>query len=86
MKLLLRDCQVKPACNKMGLHPHFQQPELFDLCNENGIIPVGYSPRRHRQERPIDQGPRLPLARHRASYAARAATGFFGPRLIVCRR
>ncbi len=44
MKLLLRDCRVKPAANEMELHPHFQQPELFDLCNENGIIPVGYSP------------------------------------------
>ena len=44
MKLLLRDCRVKPAVNEMELHPHFQQPELFDLCNENGIIPVGYSP------------------------------------------
>ena len=44
MKLLLRDCRVKPAANEMELHPHFQQPDLFDLCNENGIIPVGYSP------------------------------------------
>ncbi len=44
MKLLLRDCRVKPAVNEMELHPHFQQPEFFDLCNANGIIPVGYSP------------------------------------------
>lgn len=44
MKLLLRDCRVKPAANEMELHPHFQQPNLFDLCNEHGIIPVGYSP------------------------------------------
>jgi len=44
MKLLLRDCRMKPACNEMELHPHFQQPELFGLCVENGIVPVGYSP------------------------------------------
>ncbi len=29
LKLLLRDAAVKPACNEMELHPHFQQPELF---------------------------------------------------------
>ncbi|MFW5743222.1 MAG: aldo/keto reductase [Spirochaetota bacterium] len=44
LDLLLRDCRVKPAVNEMELHPHFQQPELFDYCNRFGIIPVGYSP------------------------------------------
>jgi diketogulonate reductase-like aldo/keto reductase len=32
LKLLLRDAEIKPACNQMELHPHFQQPELFDFC------------------------------------------------------
>lgn len=44
MELLLRDCRIKPAFNEMELHPHFQQPKLFDYCNRMGIIPVGYSP------------------------------------------
>lgn len=44
LDLLLRDCRVKPAVNEMELHPHFQQPDLFDYCNRFGIIPVGYSP------------------------------------------
>ena len=44
MELLLRDCRLKPAANEMELHPHFQQPEFFDLCNASGIIPIGYSP------------------------------------------
>jgi diketogulonate reductase-like aldo/keto reductase len=44
LKLLLRDARVKPAVNEMELHPHFQQPELFEFVRANGIEPVGYSP------------------------------------------
>jgi diketogulonate reductase-like aldo/keto reductase len=44
MKLLLRDCAVKPAVNEMELHPHFQQPELYDFLTANGIQPVGFCP------------------------------------------
>jgi alcohol dehydrogenase (NADP+) len=41
---LLRDCRIPPEANEMELHPHFQQPELFSLCVQNGIVPIGYSP------------------------------------------
>lgn len=44
LKLLLRDCRIKPAINEMELHPHFQQRELFDFVRANGIEPVGYCP------------------------------------------
>lgn len=44
LDLLLRDARIKPALNEMELHPHFQQPELFDFCLAHGIQPVGYSP------------------------------------------
>jgi len=44
LKLLLRDARIPPAINEMELHPHFQQPELFDFVRANGIEPVGYSP------------------------------------------
>jgi diketogulonate reductase-like aldo/keto reductase len=44
LRLVLRDANVKPAANEMELHPHFQQPELFDFVVENGIVPIGYSP------------------------------------------
>ncbi len=44
LKLLLRDARIKPACNEMELHPHFQQEELFDFVRANGIVPIGYSP------------------------------------------
>ncbi len=44
LKLLLRDATIKPAINEMELHPHFQQPELFEFVRSNGIEPVGYSP------------------------------------------
>lgn len=44
LKLLLRDCKIKPACNEMELHPHLQQQELFDFCIDNDIQPIGYSP------------------------------------------
>ncbi len=44
LKLLLRDAKIKPAANEMELHPHFQQPELFQFCIDNDIVPIGYSP------------------------------------------
>ena len=31
LKLLLRDARIRPAVNEMELHPHFQQPELFQF-------------------------------------------------------
>lgn len=44
LKLLLRDCRIKPAVNEMELHPHFQQQALFDFVRVNDIQPVGYCP------------------------------------------
>jgi alcohol dehydrogenase (NADP+) len=44
LELLLRDAKIKPACNEMELHPHFQQPELFQFCLANDIQPIGYCP------------------------------------------
>ncbi len=44
LKLLLRDAAIKPAINEMELHPHFQQPVLFEFVRANGIEPVAYSP------------------------------------------
>ncbi len=44
LELVVRDCRIKPAFNEMELHPHFQQPELFDYCRTVGIVPIGYSP------------------------------------------
>jgi diketogulonate reductase-like aldo/keto reductase len=44
LRLLLGDARVLPAVNEMELHPHFQQPELFEFVTRNGIVPVGYCP------------------------------------------
>jgi diketogulonate reductase-like aldo/keto reductase len=44
LELILRDAEIKPAVNEMELHPHFQQPELFDYVEANGIVSVGFSP------------------------------------------
>ena len=44
LKLLLRDADILPDANEMELHPHFQQPELFDFVRLHGILPIGYSP------------------------------------------
>jgi len=44
LELVLRDARIKPACNEMELHPHFQQPELFDYVVKHKIVPIGYSP------------------------------------------
>jgi diketogulonate reductase-like aldo/keto reductase len=62
LKLLLRDARIKPAVNEMELHPHFQQPELFEFVVENGIQPIGYSPigspgRPERDRTPEDTAP-----------------------------
>jgi alcohol dehydrogenase (NADP+) len=44
MKLLLRDASIKPACNEMELHPHFQQPDFFKYVVDNDIVPIGFCP------------------------------------------
>ena len=44
LTLVLRDARIKPACNEMELHPHFQQPELFRFVVDQGIVPIGYCP------------------------------------------
>ncbi len=44
LELVLRDARIKPACNEMELHPHFQQPELFRFVVDSGIVPIGYCP------------------------------------------
>jgi alcohol dehydrogenase (NADP+) len=44
LKLVLRDARIKPAANEMELHPHFQQPELFQFVIEHGIGAIGYCP------------------------------------------
>ena len=62
LKLVLRDARIKPAVNEMELHPHFQQPELFEFVVENGMQPVGYCPigspgRPERDRTPEDTAP-----------------------------
>lgn len=62
LKLVLRDARIKPAINEMELHPHFQQPELFEFVLANGLVPVGYSPlgspnRPERDRTPEDTSP-----------------------------
>lgn len=62
LKLLLRSARIKPAVNEMELHPHFQQPELFEFVEENGMRAVGYCPigspgRPERDRTPQDTSP-----------------------------
>ncbi len=44
LELLVRDATVKPACNEMELHPHFQQPGLFEFCATHQIQQIGFCP------------------------------------------
>jgi alcohol dehydrogenase (NADP+) len=44
LQLVLRDAHIAPAANEMELHPHFQQPDLFEFVRANGIVPIGFSP------------------------------------------
>jgi diketogulonate reductase-like aldo/keto reductase len=62
LKLVLRDARIRPAVNEMELHPHFQQPELFEFVRACGIEPIGYSPigspgRPERDRTPEDTSP-----------------------------
>lgn len=62
LELVLRDAQIRPAVNEMELHPHFQQPELFQYVRKRGIEPIGYSPigspaRPERDRTPEDTSP-----------------------------
>jgi alcohol dehydrogenase (NADP+) len=44
LRRVLADARIKPACNEMELHPHFQQPDLFKFVVGNGIVPIGFCP------------------------------------------
>jgi len=62
LKLVLRDARIKPAVNEMELHPHFQQPELFQFVVEHGVQAIGYCPigspgRPERDRTPEDTAP-----------------------------
>lgn len=62
LEKVLHDCRIKPVCNEMELHPHFQQPELFDFVVQNGIQPIGFCPlgspnRPARDKTPTDTNP-----------------------------
>lgn len=62
LRLVLRDARIRPAVNEMELHPHFQQPELFDFVRTSGIQPIGYCPlgspnRPERDRTPEDTSP-----------------------------
>ena len=72
LELVLRDARIKPAVNEMELHPHFQQPELFQFVRDNGIEPIGYCPSARRAvrsataRRRTPRPPKIPvIRRHR---------------------
>jgi len=44
LDLVLAAARIKPVCNEMELHPHFQQPELFSYVVSKGLVPIAYSP------------------------------------------
>lgn len=44
LDLLLQDSRIKPSVSEMEIHPHFQQPELFNYLVGKGIQPIGFSP------------------------------------------
>ena len=40
LELLLKDARIRPACNEMELHPHFQQPEFLRYLLKEKIQPI----------------------------------------------
>ncbi|MES2221524.1 MAG: aldo/keto reductase [Acidobacteriota bacterium] len=62
LELLLKDARMRPACNQMELHPHFQQPAFLDYLLKKQVQPVGYCPlgspgRPARDRTPSDTSP-----------------------------
>ena len=62
LSLVLRDARIRPAVNEMELHPHFQQPALFDFVRAHGMEPIAYCPlgspgRPERDRTPEDTSP-----------------------------
>jgi diketogulonate reductase-like aldo/keto reductase len=62
LELLLRDASIRPAANQMELHPHFQQPALFEFVRSQGMAAIGYCPvgspaRPERDRTPEDTAP-----------------------------
>jgi alcohol dehydrogenase (NADP+) len=44
LKSLMDVATIKPEMNQVELHPYFQQNELVEFCQENGILVTAYSP------------------------------------------
>lgn len=44
LELLLGSARIPPAVNEAELHPHFQQPELFDWLRSHRIEPIAFCP------------------------------------------
>ena len=59
LELLLADARIPPVVEQMELHPHFQQPELFEYVARRGIHPVGYSPLGSPGRPPRDRTPTI---------------------------
>jgi alcohol dehydrogenase (NADP+) len=60
LKLVLRDARIKPAVNEMELHPHFQQPELFNSCSTTACSPSATAPSARRDGRSATAPRRTP--------------------------
>ena len=62
LEMVLPNVRIRPATNEMELHPHFQQPALFDYVVSEGIQPIGFCPigspaRPERDRTPEDTSP-----------------------------
>ncbi len=62
LELLLKEARVRPVCNEMELHPHFQQPEFLAYLFKERIQPIGFCPlgspgRPERDRTPEDTSP-----------------------------
>jgi diketogulonate reductase-like aldo/keto reductase len=69
LKRVLNDAAIQPAVNEMELHPHFQQPDLFQFLIDHDIQPVGFCPlgspgRPERDRTPDDTDPLQDLVIH----------------------
>ena len=44
LKELMNYCSIKPTVLQNEFHPRYQEPDVLELCQEHGIMFMGYSP------------------------------------------
>lgn len=44
LKDVLDNCEIKPVNNQIEVHPYFQNDNLIEFCQNNGVVVSAYAP------------------------------------------